>query len=69
MVAPKIITRACCVCQRVQINGRWVHTSAQAKDELLLTHSYCPVCYHHALANLRLEMATPRHAALVLAYG
>jgi len=69
MVAPQIITRACCACQRVQIDGRWVQASAQNKDELLLTHTYCPACYHHALADLRLQLETPRRAALVPAYG
>jgi len=69
MVAPKIITRSCCVCQRVQINGRWVRASAQTKAALLLTHTYCPECFHHALAELRLPVTTPRSAALVLACG
>jgi hypothetical protein len=69
MVAPKLITRSCCVCQRVQIDERWVQASAQAKSSLLLTHTYCPECFHHALADLRLPAITPRTADLELVCG
>jgi hypothetical protein len=69
MVAPHIITRSCCVCQRVEQGTHWVRISAHEKANLLLTHTYCPECFHHALADLHPPAAQPRPAAFVLACG
>ncbi len=69
MVAPHTILRSCCVCQRVEQNARWVRLPAQAKAGLLLTHTYCPECFHRALADLHPPVTQPRPAAFVLACG
>jgi len=69
MVAPRTITRSCCVCQRVELSARWVRATVQEKAALLLTHTYCPECFHRALAELHPPTTESRPAAFVLACG
>ena len=69
MVAPRTITRTCCVCQRVELDERWVFASALEKAALLLTHTYCPECFQRALAEFHQTAAQPQPTTLVLAYG
>lgn len=67
MLTTQPMLRACCVCHRVEVGARWVRR-AEA-PEVPVTHTYCPPCFHHALAHLHVPVAPPRPAALVLACG
>ena len=54
MTYPKNITRACCVCRRVQVGERWVTPTALAKQPVLLSHTYCPECYGRTMASMKI---------------
>ncbi len=63
------IQRACCVCHRVQQGEGWVRPAMVPEHTTLITHTYCPECFHRALARLHPPATPPRPAALVLACG
>jgi len=69
MVAPLPMLRACCVCHRVQVDEQWVCQPAAAHGPAQLTHTYCPTCYHQALAPLRSPAPAPQLAERELACG
>jgi hypothetical protein len=69
MDACQAILRVCCVCRRVQVDERWVRQAEAPHATTLMTHTYCPACFHEALAHLHPPVTPPRPAALVLACG
>ena len=69
MDASQPILRACCVCRRVQVDERWERPSSSPEPQSLVTHTYCPQCFHEALARLHPAAAPSLPAALVLACG
>lgn len=69
MILTQPMLRACCVCHRVEVGERWVRRAEAPEATALVTHTYCPSCFHRALAHLHVPVAPPRPAALVLACG
>jgi len=57
------------MCRRVEVDERWVDQAEAPQVPTLVTHTYCPTCFHHALALLHPPVTPPRPAALVLACG
>jgi hypothetical protein len=51
------------------LEQRWRYASAQEQADMVLTHTYCPECFHRTLAELQLPEAELRPTALVLACG
>ncbi|TAN35898.1 MAG: hypothetical protein EPN23_10175 [Verrucomicrobia bacterium] len=56
MVYPKNITRACCVCHRVQQGESWVTPGLREKPAAVLSHTYCPECYGRVMAAMKLPL-------------
>ena len=56
MVYPKNISRACCVCHRVQRGENWVTPGVSEKPATVLSHTYCPECYGRVMATMKLPM-------------
>jgi hypothetical protein len=71
MVYPQNITRACCVCHRIQHGERWVAPGAREKQSAVLSHTYCPECYGRVMATMQLPLpsvaATRRPSTLAVA--
>ena len=69
MVAPLPMLRTCCVCHRVEVDEQWVSPELAPPAQAPMTHTYCPACFHRALAQLHPPPPPPRPAALVLVCG
>ena len=44
----------CCMCQRIQSDGRWVRPPINASNATRYSHGYCPACFSMAMAELEL---------------
>lgn len=44
----------CCVCNKTRVEGEWIPSTGA---EGMVSHTYCPRCLEHAMADLRREMA------------
>lgn len=68
MVYPQNITRACCVCHRMQQGERWVKPGSREQPAAVLSHTYCPECYGRVMATLKLPLfaaSAPRRPSVL----
>lgn len=46
------MTVKCCVCTRIRIEDQWLKLEVHTNSDGLVSHTYCPVCFDLALAEL-----------------
>lgn len=46
------MTRQCCVCKRIHVDGRWVAPPWNIYSDPNVTHGYCERCYDDLMRSL-----------------
>lgn len=55
----------CCVCKRVNEQGKWSRTSGDAQRDV--TYTYCPECLQRVTAAMRAEVHAAKRAEVRVA--
>ena len=52
------MTTKCCKCDKVKVEGEWIHPMSDAMGRV--SHTYCPACHAETLRAFQREIAAAR---------